>query len=229
MRGVRGEWCGPSCGQGSGRAARMWGVAVGEQGGQRAGFGAQLSAPPCAESPWVPLRVRILHQGRTLREVRANITVEVRPSPPASPRHAGSPGARAEPRHCAHPPTPPSPLLQDPDFAEVLSDLSARELQWLVQGQLRIVAETEGRHARQLAGTITARRGCDSEHGHPGAQGAAVAPSPASPPPPPRSSLPGFKPSRACCAGRTPCCRPRRGPWARPSWPCTRTARCSTR
>ncbi|XP_038039621.1 chordin isoform X1 [Anas platyrhynchos] len=78
------------------------------------------------ESPWVPLRVRILHQGRTLREVRANITVE------------------------------------DPDFAEVLSELSARELQWLVQGQLRIVAETEGRHARQLAGTITARRGCDT-------------------------------------------------------------------
>lgn len=82
MRGVRGEWCGPSCGQGSGHAARMWGVTVGKQGGQRGGFGAQLSALPCPESPWVPLRVRILHQGRTLREVRANITVEVRPSPP---------------------------------------------------------------------------------------------------------------------------------------------------
>nr|XP_038039620.1 chordin isoform X3 [Anas platyrhynchos] len=85
-----------------------------------------LLEPGAGESPWVPLRVRILHQGRTLREVRANITVE------------------------------------DPDFAEVLSELSARELQWLVQGQLRIVAETEGRHARQLAGTITARRGCDT-------------------------------------------------------------------
>lgn len=133
----------------------------------------------------------------------------------AVPTLAPGPGLS---RGTAPPPhTPPSPLLQDPDFAEVLSELSARELQWLVQGQLRIVAETEGRHARQLAGTITARRSCDSEHGHPGAQGAAVPPSPASPPPPPRSSLPGFKPSRACCAGRTPCCRPRRGPWARPS------------
>ncbi|NXJ72067.1 CHRD protein, partial [Rostratula benghalensis] len=50
----------------------------------------------------------------------------------------------------------------DPDFAEVLGDLSARELQWLVRGQLRILAETEGRHARQLAGTITTRRGCDT-------------------------------------------------------------------
>ncbi|XP_061308351.1 chordin isoform X1 [Pezoporus flaviventris] len=78
------------------------------------------------ESPSVPLRVRILHQGQTLREVHANITVE------------------------------------DPDFAEVLSELSARELQWLVQGQLRIVAETEGQHARQLAGTITTRRSCDT-------------------------------------------------------------------
>lgn len=57
------------------------------------------------------------------------------------------------------------PPQQDPDFAEVLSELSAHELQWLVQGQLRIVAETEGQHARQLAGTITTRRSCDSEHG----------------------------------------------------------------
>ncbi|KFR00543.1 Chordin, partial [Nipponia nippon] len=86
-----------------------------------------LLEPGVGESPWVPLRVRILHQGQMLREVHANITVE------------------------------------DPDFAEVLSDLSARELQWLGQGgQLRIVAETEGQHARQLAGTITTRRSCDT-------------------------------------------------------------------
>ncbi|XP_010571398.1 PREDICTED: chordin [Haliaeetus leucocephalus] len=85
-----------------------------------------LLEPGARESPWVPLRVRILHQGQTLREVRANITVE------------------------------------DPEFAEVLSELSAHELQWLVQGQLRIVAETEGRHACQLAGTITTRRSCDT-------------------------------------------------------------------
>uniref|UniRef100_A0A8D2MFC2 Chordin n=1 Tax=Zonotrichia albicollis TaxID=44394 RepID=A0A8D2MFC2_ZONAL len=85
-----------------------------------------LLEPGARESPWVPLRVRILHQGQTLHEVHANITVE------------------------------------DPDFAEVLNDLSAQELQWLVQGQLRIVAETEGQHARQLAGTITTRRSCDT-------------------------------------------------------------------
>ncbi|NWX94574.1 CHRD protein, partial [Nothoprocta pentlandii] len=85
-----------------------------------------LLEPGANESPWVPLRVCILHQGRVLREVRANITVE------------------------------------EPDFAEVLSDLSARELQWLVQGQLRIVAETEGRHPRRLEGTITTRRSCDT-------------------------------------------------------------------
>ncbi|KFP87395.1 Chordin, partial [Acanthisitta chloris] len=81
-----------------------------------------LLEPGAGESSWVPLRVRILHQDQTLREVRTNITVE------------------------------------DPDFAEVLSDLSAHELQWLVQGQLRIVAETE----KKLAGTITIRRSCDT-------------------------------------------------------------------
>lgn len=76
------------------------------------------------------------------------------------------------------------PPRQDPDFAEVLSDLSAQELQWLVQGQLRIMAETEGRHARQLAGTVTTRRSCDSEHraGTLGCRGMAVlTPMPISP------------------------------------------------
>lgn len=143
----------------------------------------------------------------------------------------GSRGAHrtgAEPWHRAPPPR------QDPDFAEVLSELSARELQWLVQGQLRIVAETEGQHARQLVGTITARRSCDSEHGagtlgHRGG-GRVSPPMPTSPPPfPPRASLPGLKPSKVCCVERTPCCRPRRGPWARPSWHCMRMAPWSTR
>lgn len=103
--------------------------------------------------------MRILHQGQTLREVHANITVEVKPSlPSCCPGSHSALCARAEPWHCDCP-------WQDPDFAEVLSELSAHELQWLVQGQLRIMAETEGRHARQLAGTITTRRSCDSEHG----------------------------------------------------------------
>lgn len=82
------------------------------------------------------------------------------------------------------------PRCQDPDFAEVLSDLSAQELQLLVQGQLRIVAETEGRHARQLAGTITTRHSCDSERraGTLGCRGVAVLTSmPISPTPVPLS------------------------------------------
>uniref|UniRef100_A0A8C4VVE9 Chordin n=1 Tax=Gopherus evgoodei TaxID=1825980 RepID=A0A8C4VVE9_9SAUR len=85
-----------------------------------------LLEPADKEFPWVSLRVRILHQNRVLREVRANIT------------------------------------MQDPDFAEVLSDLSSREMLWLAQGQLKITAETEGRRRRQIAGYITARKSCDT-------------------------------------------------------------------
>lgn len=73
--------------------------------GQRGGLGRQRRSalrPPIRwvqpslswpESPWVPLRVRILHQDQTLREVHANITVEVKPSIPlrvpaaVMPRH----------------------------------------------------------------------------------------------------------------------------------------------
>lgn len=72
-----------------GLGAGVWGWCA-----QRGGFGGQRDsgrgplvrrvqlALPWPESPWVPLRVRILHQGQTLREVRANITVEVKPSVP---------------------------------------------------------------------------------------------------------------------------------------------------
>ncbi|XP_019388067.1 PREDICTED: chordin [Crocodylus porosus] len=49
-----------------------------------------------------------------------------------------------------------------PDFAEVLSDLSAREMQWLGQGQLVMAVQSEGRPPRQLAGTIAPRRSCDT-------------------------------------------------------------------
>ncbi|XP_067392662.1 chordin [Emydura macquarii macquarii] len=52
--------------------------------------------------------------------------------------------------------------VQDPDFAEVLSDLSSREMLWLAQGQLRITAQTEGRRRRQISGYITARKSCDT-------------------------------------------------------------------
>lgn len=172
------------CGGAVGRSA--WGRVGGCGGGlckdvglQRGGFGEQRAQPhaqpppaaptplPCPESPWVPLRVRILHQGQTLREAHANITMEVQPSPSPCPRYSSVP-----PHHCLYP--------QDPDFAEVLSDLSAHELQWLAQGQLRIVADTQGRHPRQLEGTITARRSCDSEQGTAGC-GDSIASTPSSP------------------------------------------------
>ncbi|CAI5775985.1 chordin isoform X1 [Podarcis lilfordi] len=51
---------------------------------------------------------------------------------------------------------------QDPDFAEVLSGLAAREMLWLAQGQLEIVAEVEGRFRRKIAGRITTRKSCDT-------------------------------------------------------------------
>lgn len=54
-------------------------------------------------------------------------------------------------------------LLQDPDFAEVLTDLNSRELFWLSRGQLEIAVATEGRDPRQISGFITSRKSCDSK------------------------------------------------------------------
>ncbi|EMP27733.1 Chordin, partial [Chelonia mydas] len=82
-----------------------------------------LLEPTDKEFPWVSLRVRILHQNRVLREVRANIT------------------------------------MQDPDFAEVLSDLSSREMLWLAPGGVK---NTAGGSRRQITGYITARKSCDT-------------------------------------------------------------------
>lgn len=53
-------------------------------------------------------------------------------------------------------------LLQDPDFAEVLTDLNSRELFWLSRGQLEIAVATEGRDPSQISGFITSRKSCDS-------------------------------------------------------------------
>lgn len=55
------------------------------------------------------------------------------------------------------------PPLQDPDFAEVLTDLNSRELFWLSRGQLEIAVETEGRDPRRISGLITGRKSCDSK------------------------------------------------------------------
>ncbi|KAM9315871.1 chordin-like [Gastrophryne carolinensis] len=52
--------------------------------------------------------------------------------------------------------------IQEPDFAEVLSDLSGREMQWLAQGQLKIAVQTEGRHGQRISGIITVRKSCDT-------------------------------------------------------------------
>ncbi|XP_040282737.1 chordin [Bufo bufo] len=51
---------------------------------------------------------------------------------------------------------------QEPDFAEVLSDLSSREMQWLAQGHLKIAVQTEGRHGQRISGPITVRKSCDT-------------------------------------------------------------------
>ncbi|KAG8444971.1 hypothetical protein GDO86_009933 [Hymenochirus boettgeri] len=51
---------------------------------------------------------------------------------------------------------------QEQDFAEVLPDLSSREMLWLAQGQLEIAVQTEGRRAQRLSGIITVRKSCDT-------------------------------------------------------------------
>lgn len=53
--------------------------------------------------------------------------------------------------------------LQDPDFAEVLTDMNSRELFWLSRGQLEIAVATEGQDPRQISGFITGRKSCDSK------------------------------------------------------------------
>uniref|UniRef100_A0A147AAR9 Chordin n=1 Tax=Fundulus heteroclitus TaxID=8078 RepID=A0A147AAR9_FUNHE len=50
----------------------------------------------------------------------------------------------------------------DPDFAEVLTDLNSRELFWLSRGQLEIAVAAEGQDPRQISGFITGRKSCDA-------------------------------------------------------------------
>lgn len=54
--------------------------------------------------------------------------------------------------------------VQDPDFAEVLTDLNSRELFWLSRGQLEIAVAAEGQDPRQISGFITGRKSCDSKY-----------------------------------------------------------------
>ena len=53
--------------------------------------------------------------------------------------------------------------VQDPDFAEVLTDLNSRELFWLSRGQLEIAVATEAQDPKQISGFITGRKSCDSK------------------------------------------------------------------
>ncbi|XP_061576140.1 chordin isoform X2 [Cololabis saira] len=50
----------------------------------------------------------------------------------------------------------------DPDFAEVLTDLNSRELFWLSRGQLDITVATQDLDQKQISGSITGRRSCDT-------------------------------------------------------------------
>ncbi|MGH0169108.1 UNVERIFIED_CONTAM: hypothetical protein FKN15_076262 [Acipenser sinensis] len=50
----------------------------------------------------------------------------------------------------------------DPDFAEVLTDLSNREMFWLSRGQLEIAVATEGKNPRRISGYITGKKSCDT-------------------------------------------------------------------
>lgn len=53
--------------------------------------------------------------------------------------------------------------MQDPDFAEVLTDLNSRELFWLSRGQLEIAVATEVQDPKQISGFINGRKSCDSK------------------------------------------------------------------
>ncbi|MGH0151809.1 UNVERIFIED_CONTAM: hypothetical protein FKN15_040136 [Acipenser sinensis] len=50
----------------------------------------------------------------------------------------------------------------DPDFAEVLTNLSNREMFWLSRGQLEIAVATEGKNPRRISGYITGKKSCDT-------------------------------------------------------------------
>ncbi|XP_053315689.1 chordin [Spea bombifrons] len=51
---------------------------------------------------------------------------------------------------------------QDLDFAEVLPDLSSREMMWLAHGKLEIAVQAEGKIGQRLSGSITVRKSCDT-------------------------------------------------------------------
>uniref|UniRef100_A0A8C6DFK1 Chordin n=1 Tax=Moschus moschiferus TaxID=68415 RepID=A0A8C6DFK1_MOSMO len=73
----------------------------------------------------VPLWLRILHQGKLLRELQANASA------------------------------------QEPGFAEVLPNLTAQEMDWLVLGELQMTLERASGPGLRISGHIAARQSCD--------------------------------------------------------------------
>lgn len=60
---------------------------------------------------------------------------------------------------------------QEPGFAEVLPNLTAQEMDWLVLGELQMALERVGALGLRISGHIAARQSCDGETGgawHPG-------------------------------------------------------------
>ncbi|XP_069474887.1 chordin isoform X2 [Ambystoma mexicanum] len=51
---------------------------------------------------------------------------------------------------------------QDQDFAEVVLDLSTREMYLLAHGQLQITLETQGKQSHRISGYITGKKTCDT-------------------------------------------------------------------
>lgn len=55
--------------------------------------------------------------------------------------------------------------LQEPGFAEVLPNLTAQEMDWLVLGELQMALERAGGPGLRISGHIAARQSCDGEAG----------------------------------------------------------------
>lgn len=54
---------------------------------------------------------------------------------------------------------------QEPGFAEVLPNLTAQEMDWLVLGELQMALERVGMPGLRISGHIAARQSCDGEAG----------------------------------------------------------------
>lgn len=89
-----------------------------------------------------------------MRELQANASIQVSEGPALlSPALASN---------CAH---HTLLCLQEPGFAEVLPNLTAQEMDWLVLGELQIALERASGPGLRISGHIAARQSCDGEAG----------------------------------------------------------------